>query len=326
MLRRYIACLIVLMLVSPFSFASPFNPNISSQLDAYLTGKSSPIAGDGSVFLSNSVMYNVDPRLVAAIAGAESSFGTKWVNCPASGFNAWSWFYNGTCAKSPFASYSAGIATVSKFMRRSYLNKGRTSIALIGKRYCASGCQNWVPNVTNFYTQMGGETSDLAFVSFIGQWSGTATLTDETGTETLQVSATFTISGDTLSGTVAITEPGNDPDLNTITYQALTPTAFSLENSATPASISGNGTVTVSPGKAVLAGSGQDDDPTDQSTGAGSMTITNGLTMSGSVTTTEPDGQNTGTGTLTISADGKTLTGSASVTDGSTVKWTVTRQ
>jgi hypothetical protein len=323
--RRWTAFLISLTLLCPFSFGSPFNPNISSQVDAFLTSRSSPIAGNGSVFLSDALLYNVDPRLIVAIAGAESSFGTRWVNCPASGFNAWSWFYNGNCPNSPFSSFASGIDTVTKFMRRSYLNKGRTTIALIGQRYCASGCQNWAPNVTTYYSQLGGDTSDLAFISIVGQWTGTATLTDETGTQTLQVSASFSISGNTLSGTVAVTEPGDVADINTITYQAITPNSFSLNNNANPVVTTASGTVTVSPGQAVIAGNGSDNDPTDQSTGVGSLTLIHGLMMSGKVTVTEPDGQTTGNGIITISPDGKTLSGNAQVSDGSSVNWTVRR-
>src|SRR5271157_4471357 len=125
---RYTSLLIALMLLCPLLLATPYNPNIGPQIDAFLTSKSSPIAGDGMTFLQDGIMYNIDPRLIVAIAGAESSFGTNWVNCPANGFNAWSWFYNGNCPNSPFSSFNNGIDTVTRFMRRSYLNKGRTTI------------------------------------------------------------------------------------------------------------------------------------------------------------------------------------------------------
>ena len=274
--RSYELLVVALTVLCPLSFASPFNPNLGYQIKTFLSGRSSPLAGNNLDFLQNGVMYNVDPRLIVAIAGAESSFGTNWVNCaaPPNGFNAWSWFYAGNppnCPDFPFSSFADGINTVTKFMRRSYLNKGRTTIALIGQRYCSSGCQHWVPNVTTYYSSLGGDTSDLAFVNLFGQWAGTARLTDETGTETLQVSATFLlISGNSFTGTVAVTEPGEMADLNTLTYQALSPTSFTFTNNASPMLTTASGSITVTPGQAVLSGSGMDNDPNDPTTGVGS--------------------------------------------------------
>jgi hypothetical protein len=48
-------------------------------------------------------------------------------------------------------------------MRKSYLNQGFDTIEKIGSKYCASGCAGWVPNVTGFYTEQGGDTSALTF-------------------------------------------------------------------------------------------------------------------------------------------------------------------
>jgi hypothetical protein len=149
-----------------FVVAESYDPNLGSEIDAYLAGKNSPIAGDGSVFFSKGVQYNVDPRLIVAISGAESSFGTNWGACPSSGFNAWSYFYNGNCANSPFSSYAEGITVVTKFIRRTDLNNGYTTVALIQSHttssggtsgYCTSGCQNWIPDVTQFYLQLHGD-------------------------------------------------------------------------------------------------------------------------------------------------------------------------
>jgi hypothetical protein len=103
--------------------------------------------------------------LIVAISGAESSFGTNWGACPSSGFNAWSYFYNGNCANSPFSSYAEGITVVTKFIRRPDLNNGYTTVALIQSHttssggttgYCASESQNWIPDVTAFYLQLNG--------------------------------------------------------------------------------------------------------------------------------------------------------------------------
>ncbi len=142
------------------------------KIDAYLAGgcngacvvvvngdrTGSPIAGNGSVFFAAGSQWDVDPRLIVAIAGAESSFGTNWQACPASGFNAWSWFWAGdeNCPGSPYSSFADGIQNVTHFMNK-WMFKRFTTVASIGSRYCTSGCANWVPNVTRFYEDLGGD-------------------------------------------------------------------------------------------------------------------------------------------------------------------------
>ena len=44
-------------------------------LDAFLRKRGSPLAGQGATFVSAGKRYGVDPYLMVAIAGAESSFG-----------------------------------------------------------------------------------------------------------------------------------------------------------------------------------------------------------------------------------------------------------
>jgi hypothetical protein len=155
--RRW-AVFALLVLASALVVAESFDPNLGSEIDSYLTGKNSPIAGNGSVFFSSGNTYDVDPRLIVGIAGAESSFGTNWGACPPSGYNAWSWFWSHTgCATSPFSSYAEGISVVTKGIRRGYLDKGYTTIGLIGAHYCASGCQGWVGNVTHPYLDLHGD-------------------------------------------------------------------------------------------------------------------------------------------------------------------------
>ena len=144
-------------------FAGPYDADLAAKIDAYLAAKNSPLAGYGAAFVSSGVFYNVDPRLIVAIAGAESSFALDWAACSPSGFNAWSWFYNGSCPASPFTSYAEGVSKVTSGLRRIYLSKGYTTIPLIASKYCASGCEGWIPNVTRFYTDLGGDSNDLTY-------------------------------------------------------------------------------------------------------------------------------------------------------------------
>ena len=129
-----------------YSDASPTD----TQIDAYLSAKKSPMKGIGSGLSSLGRQYNVDPRLVVAIAGAETTFGMHV--CAAN--NAWNWFYRSTCPQSPFDNYEQGLGHVTKYLRLSYLNRGYTSIELIRYKYCAAGCDHWIPLVTTFFREI----------------------------------------------------------------------------------------------------------------------------------------------------------------------------
>src|SRR5690242_20083889 len=92
---------------------SAFDPNLAAAIDAYLAN--TPLKNTGGVFVAEGRRYNVDPRLVVAIAAAESSLGTDWVNCPPDGLNAWSYFWvaGEGCANSGFKSFAEGIHYVT---------------------------------------------------------------------------------------------------------------------------------------------------------------------------------------------------------------------
>lgn len=137
-LGRRQACLsamvgLLLCLRATASFGEPFVT--PETIDAYLSSRGSPLAGNGLNFVIHGLAYNVDPRLIVAIAGAETTFGTD-MGCNGA-FNAWSWFWNDfQCGQSGFGSWEAGIRTVTKFIRESYLDKGLTTIEQIGATYC----------------------------------------------------------------------------------------------------------------------------------------------------------------------------------------------
>jgi hypothetical protein len=132
-------------------------------------------------------------------------------------------------------------------------------------------------------------------LGILGNWAGTATSTDSFGEmDTIQVSATVTQVGNSITATIVSTSSGDVPEIFTETGQ-LDGLAFSL-----PETTDGT-TVTV----------------------AGTFS-TNGLGMSGSGT--DIGGQSTGSGTLTISSNGLLLTGTATDSDGDVVTWTLNKQ
>lgn len=130
--------------------------------DKFLTEQNSPLAGLGSEFTRIGGKYGVDPALLIAIAGSESSFGkygkgTKF-------FNAWGWGPH-----KPFTSWSHGIDTVARGLRKFYLDQGLKTIAAISAKYAPIGAtndptnlnSNWVKNVSYWYTKLGGKSVAL---------------------------------------------------------------------------------------------------------------------------------------------------------------------
>ncbi len=134
------------------------SPPSAQILDAYLASKGSPMAGQGAALMTSAARWRVDPRLVVAIAGAESNFGQ--VTCGPN--NAWGW----ACPNDPadFATWAAGIETITSGLRNYYLDEGRTSVTLIQQKYCPVGAANdptglnshWATNVTRFLLELGG--------------------------------------------------------------------------------------------------------------------------------------------------------------------------
>ena len=188
----------LLSLVSPLgtSSARP-EPFISpEQIDSYFENRSPQFVGTGLSFVLYGLAYNLDPRLIVAIAGAETTFATN-LGCNTE-FNAWSWFWakedadgvlctNKTkyptdederlckCHNSHFSSFDAAIHTVTRGLRRKYLSdpeNPQTSIGAIGKTYCdfakdPEGCTNWIGGVTKVYKDPnlggGGDPDNIGF-------------------------------------------------------------------------------------------------------------------------------------------------------------------
>jgi hypothetical protein len=133
------------------------------ELDTYLSAKGSPIAGQGAAIVAAGAANQLDPRLIVAIAGAESSFGQ--ITCAP--YNAWGY----GCPDGPFhfSSWADGIDTIAQGLRTNYLNDGLTSVAQIQSRWAPSGAANdptglnnyWVANVTRFLLELGGNPGNV---------------------------------------------------------------------------------------------------------------------------------------------------------------------
>jgi hypothetical protein len=161
---------------SPAPVAKTWNDPIDQYLARKPSPKTpSPLTGRGPVFESDGKQYTIDPRLIVAISGAETSFAIgKCHKTPVTATrNAWNWFWcygnnscgTDVCNNSAFDTWDSGIKTVSKYVERNYVMKGLTDVRKIQTKYCTEGCDYWVKNVDAFMQQMGGDPENLTLAS-----------------------------------------------------------------------------------------------------------------------------------------------------------------
>ncbi|MEK7576986.1 MAG: hypothetical protein AAB492_00015 [Patescibacteria group bacterium] len=122
------------------------------QLKAYFNSHNSPLSDEAAFFVSEADRLNLDWKLVAAIAGTESTFGKR---IPANSYNAWGWaIYTGMQDGKHFSSWKDGITTVSEGLKYKYIDKGAITIEQIGRIYAAS--PRWATNVHFFLNAIDG--------------------------------------------------------------------------------------------------------------------------------------------------------------------------
>lgn len=149
--------------------------NKAKILAKYLAQFDSPLQYHAQDFIDAAEAYNLDWRLIPAIAGVESTFGK---HIPG-GFNAWGWGVYGTQAIY-FSSWKEGIFTLAKGLREGYLNKGLTDPYAMNRIYAASPF--WGSKVNYFmqdlekfasnYTEDKPETAQVNTTTNIAAVSG----------------------------------------------------------------------------------------------------------------------------------------------------------
>ncbi len=142
----------------------PIDPaTLAAQINAYLAGKASPMGDTGSSFDAWGQTFDVDPRLLVAIAGAESTFG-KNGDCATQRHNAWG-YGRGWPSCWNFSTWDDGIHQTTWQIQDYRTRLGLTNIHAIGQTWCGSGCTDWEPNVRAFYAELGGnpDTNDLTY-------------------------------------------------------------------------------------------------------------------------------------------------------------------
>lgn len=122
----------------------------------YLRSKGSPMAGSAPAFVSMADKYNLDWRLLVAIAGKESTFG---LYIPPGSYNAWGWgIPTGAQRGIGFDSWEDGIETVARGLRKGYFNKGYDTLMEIESMYtppsAAQADHPWVAGVSHFMYEL----------------------------------------------------------------------------------------------------------------------------------------------------------------------------
>ncbi len=130
----------------------------ASGIDAFLASQLSPLTGLGAVFVADGEATGVDPRLLVAISGAESSFGT---------YGPSQAIHNpfGLGPQLTFPNWSAAIQAAADTLGGNlYRGTGLVTIAQIQARWAPLGVandpmnlnSNWQANVDRYFADLGG--------------------------------------------------------------------------------------------------------------------------------------------------------------------------
>ncbi len=116
-------------------------------LALYLAQHDSPLQYHAQTFIDAAKKYNLDWKLMPAIAGVESTFG-KFIP---GGYNGWGWGVYGNQAIY-FNSWKEAIFTVSKGLKEGYIDKGLTDPFSMNRIYAES--PYWAGKVSYFMADL----------------------------------------------------------------------------------------------------------------------------------------------------------------------------
>jgi hypothetical protein len=180
---------------------------------------------------------------------------------------------------------------------------------------------------TSVTSTRAGQTVSRSWLSWpspwIGDWAGSATVTDDQHQETVSASASISLDQATNSilATIVFTGPGDVPEIGTATLQMAPPNfSFSSTTDSDPI-VNAPGTVRIDSNGVTISGRDQG----VPESWSGTLTFTSGeppISAYGSGTFPGGNWQ----GTLTFSPDGMHLSGSATTTSGFSLTWTADKQ
>ena len=108
---------------------------VAGRINSVLAAYESPMVGEGEAFARAGKDWNINPFLVASLAGMESTFGRH--PCSIQPVNVFGWE---SCKRIvSFVSYKHAIFVVTRALRRSYLDKGYVTLDAVADKYCACG-------------------------------------------------------------------------------------------------------------------------------------------------------------------------------------------
>jgi len=111
----------------------------SALVNKFLAENNSPMTKSSDTFIKAAEKYNLDWRLLPAIAFTESTLGKKSIFGT---YNAFGWgIVDNTTKGANFDSWDEAIFTVAKGLREDYYNQGLTTLESINDRY--AGDKNW---------------------------------------------------------------------------------------------------------------------------------------------------------------------------------------
>ncbi|HSJ73867.1 MAG TPA: hypothetical protein VK904_06085 [Miltoncostaeaceae bacterium] len=135
-------------------------PDDAAGIDAMLARASSPLAGEGATFVSESLAAGIDPRALVAMAAHETMLETYG---PSQAINNAFGLGPGIA----FASERDAIARAARTLAELYLPEGRTTLETIGSKWAPIGAandpaglnRNWTRGVGTYYAALGGDPS-----------------------------------------------------------------------------------------------------------------------------------------------------------------------
>lgn len=115
-------------------------------ITAFLQSKQSPLANHVDELVGVSVDYNLDPRMLVGIAGAESSFGLRM---PEGSHNPF-----GLGPSRRFSSFNEAFLAEARFLNKNFTSRGVTSPHQIGPTYTGTGSKSWGVSVAGIMARI----------------------------------------------------------------------------------------------------------------------------------------------------------------------------